>query len=99
LLVQGLKSINIVAARLKEKASPVHILALSAYDDRQYILSILDSGASGYLTKEDVPDTLINAVRGVAQGQQGWISQRLAEKLAISSRLVTNENLNAQIGP
>jgi DNA-binding NarL/FixJ family response regulator len=76
-----------VAKRLRETASPVHILALSAYDDRQYVLSILNCGASGYLAKEDVPDTLIKAVRGVARGQKGWISQRLAEKFALSSRI------------
>jgi DNA-binding NarL/FixJ family response regulator len=76
---------NEVAARLRASASPVRILVLSAYDDRQYILSMLDSGASGYLTKDDVPDTLIKAVRGVAQGQKGWISRRLAEKFAVSN--------------
>ncbi len=86
---------NEVARRLKETGSPVHILAISAYDDRQYILSIFASGASGFLAKEDVPDTLINAVRGVAQGQQGWVSRRLAEKY---DRLKGLENLNSQLG-
>jgi DNA-binding NarL/FixJ family response regulator len=76
-----------VAARLQRNASPVHILALSAYDDRQYILSMLNNGAAGYLTKDEVPDTLVIALRGVAQGQQGWISRRLADKFAISNRL------------
>jgi len=90
---------NEVATALKEKGSPVRILALSAYDDQQYILSILENGASGYLTKEDVPETLINALRGVAQGQKGWINQRLADKFAISSRLNNLKNLKSQIGP
>jgi DNA-binding NarL/FixJ family response regulator len=70
-----------VAARLQQSSSPVHVLALSAYDDRQYILSMLDNGAAGYLTKDEVPDTLVTALRGVAQGQKGWISRRLADKL------------------
>ena len=69
-----------VAARLQQNASPVHVLALSAYDDRQYILSMLENGAAGYLTKDEVPDTLVTALRGVAQGQTGWISRRLADK-------------------
>lgn len=75
---------NEVAARLHENADPVYVLALSAYDDRQYILSMLNNGASGYLAKEDVPAELVNALRGVARGEQGWVSPRLAEKFATS---------------
>ena len=71
-----------VTARLREKASPVHILVLSAYDDPQYILSTLSSGVAGYVIKEEAPDTLIMAVRNVAQGKIGWISQRLSSRLA-----------------
>jgi two-component system nitrate/nitrite response regulator NarL len=80
-----------VTARLQENASPVRILALSAYDDRQYVLSMLNTGASGYLTKDEVPETLINAVRGVAQGQQGWVSRRLAGKLSPVHRQVNSK--------
>jgi DNA-binding NarL/FixJ family response regulator len=43
---------------------------------------MLNGGVSGYLTKEEVPDTLVKAVRGVASGEKGWVSQRLAEKLS-----------------
>lgn len=71
-----------VAARLREMDSPVHILVLSAHDDQQYIQCMLDAGASGYLIKEEVPEFLIDAIKGVARGEQGWVSQRVAEKLA-----------------
>jgi DNA-binding NarL/FixJ family response regulator len=71
-----------VAQRLREMGSPVRILALSAYDDRQYILELLANGASGYLVKEEVPETIIEAVRGVARGEQGWVSRRVASQMA-----------------
>lgn len=71
-----------VTARLRQDASPVHILVLSTYDDPQYILSTLSSGVAGYIVKEEAPDTLIKAVRGIAQGQIGWISQRLSSRLS-----------------
>jgi DNA-binding NarL/FixJ family response regulator len=71
-----------VAQRLRAIGSPVRILALSAYDDKQYILELLANGASGYLVKEEVPETIIEAVRGVARGEQGWVSRRVASQMA-----------------
>lgn len=72
-----------VAAKLREASSSVRILVLSAHDDRQYILGMLRNGAAGYLTKEEVPDTLVKAVRGVARGESGWVSRRVAKKMAV----------------
>ena len=54
----------------------------SGFDDQQYIKCMLDAGASGYLIKEEVPEKLIDAVKGVARGEKGWVSKRVAEKLA-----------------
>lgn len=73
----GLKG-HEVARKLKEAGSPVRILALSTYDDKQYIFGLLAAGASGYLTKEEVPDRIVEAVRGVARGEHGWVSRRVA---------------------
>jgi DNA-binding NarL/FixJ family response regulator len=81
----GLKGID-VARQLQEGNSPVRILALSAYDDKQYILELLASGASGYLVKEEAPEAIIEAVRGVAQGQQGWVSRRIAAQMMAWTR-------------
>jgi DNA-binding NarL/FixJ family response regulator len=67
-----------VAKQLKENKSSVRILALSTYDDKQYIYGVLAAGASGYLTKEEVPENIVEAVRGVARGEQGWVSRRVA---------------------
>ncbi|HEX9012892.1 MAG TPA: response regulator transcription factor [Anaerolineaceae bacterium] len=81
----GLKGVE-VAQRLKTGESEVHILALSAYDDKQYILELLESGAAGYLTKEEAPETIIDAIRGVAQGEQGWVSRRVAAQMSVWMR-------------
>jgi DNA-binding NarL/FixJ family response regulator len=67
-----------VARHLKEAGSPVRILALSTYDDKQYIFGLLAAGACGYLTKEEVPENILDAVRGVARGERGWVSRRVA---------------------
>jgi DNA-binding NarL/FixJ family response regulator len=81
----GLKGID-VARQLQAGSSPVRILALSAYDDKQYILELLASGAAGYLVKEEAPEAIIEAVRGVAQGQQGWVSRRIAAQMMAWTR-------------
>jgi DNA-binding NarL/FixJ family response regulator len=71
-----------VARKLRDSGSPVRILALSAYNDRQYIRGMLSSGASGYLTKEEVLETIVDAVRGVAKGETGWVSRKVAQKMS-----------------
>lgn len=72
-----------VARRLRAAKAPVKILALSAYNDKQYILSMFDQGAAGYLTKDEAPEKIIEAVRGVAAGEQGWMSRKVAARLAV----------------
>jgi DNA-binding NarL/FixJ family response regulator len=70
-----------VTDRIKETTPSVRILVLSAYDDSHYILGMLERGASGYITKEEAPESVIRAVRGVAKGHKGWVSRRIAEKI------------------
>lgn len=70
-----------VARRLQELNIKVRILVLSAYDDREYIRALLDIGVSGYLVKGEAPGKIIEAVRGVAQGQKGWVSPQVRKKL------------------
>jgi two-component system, NarL family, invasion response regulator UvrY len=57
------------------------ILVLSMHAEDQYALRVLKAGASGYLTKESVPEELIHAIRKVVEGGK-YISPALAEKLA-----------------
>jgi DNA-binding NarL/FixJ family response regulator len=71
-----------VAASLRKACSPVRILVLSAYNDQQYIMDLLENGASGYLIKEEVPEILVTAVRSVANGADGWVSRSVAERIA-----------------
>lgn len=70
-----------VARRIQEMDIEVHILILSAYDDHEYIRALLDIGVSGYLVKGEAPGKIIEAVRGVAQGQKGWVSPQIRKKL------------------
>ena len=73
----GIKGIEI-ARELQATHSPIKILVLSSYDDKQFIFGLLGNGAAGYLTKEEIPETIVEAVRGVARGEKGWVSRRVA---------------------
>jgi DNA-binding NarL/FixJ family response regulator len=80
LAMPGLNGIE-VARALQSARSPVRVLVLSAYDDDQYIYGLLNSGAAGYLTKEEAMTTIDEAIRGIASGKDGWLSRRITEKL------------------
>jgi DNA-binding NarL/FixJ family response regulator len=70
-----------VARKLKAANSPVQILTLSVHDDRQHVMGMLQTGVAGYLTKDEAPERICQAVRGVARGEKGWLSQQLAKRI------------------
>ena len=87
----GLSGVE-VAQRLKAANSRVRVLALSAHDDEVYVRSLLASGASGYLMKEEAPELIVDAVRGIARGEKGWISRRAAAQMSDWTRVQEQEN-------
>jgi DNA-binding NarL/FixJ family response regulator len=56
----------------------VKVLAVSSYDDRQYIRGMLDNGAQGYITKEEASELLVEAIRSIASGENRYLSPRAA---------------------
>ena len=75
-----------VALEVEAAHLPVRVLALSAHDDEEYIMNLLANGAAGYLTKEEALDTIIEAIQGVANGEEGWLSRRAAARMATMAR-------------
>ncbi len=71
-----------VIKQLNDAQISVRILGLSSYDDREFISQLLSLGASGYLLKDEIPEQIIEAVRGVARGETGWVSRKVAAKLS-----------------
>ncbi len=70
-----------VAQHLVESGSSARILALSSFDDTEYIRGMLAVGAQGYLIKEEAPQYIVEALRGIARGEKGWVSRRVAARL------------------
>ena len=89
----GIKGLEI-ARELQALHSPIKILVLSSYDDKQFIFGLLGNGASGYLTKEEIPETIVEAVRGVARGEKGWVSRRVAAIMSAWTQMDENSSKN-----
>jgi two-component system invasion response regulator UvrY len=70
-----------VLKQLKREKPELSILILSMHPEEHYAVRALKAGASGYLTKESVPDELIKAIRKISTGRK-YVSSTLAEKLA-----------------
>ncbi len=61
-----------VAAELQDDPEAPRILALSAYNDSAYIHGLLDAGAAGYITKDQHPTAVREAVLAVHRGEGRW---------------------------
>ena len=55
--------------RIKAASPSINVLILSAYDDDQFIFSLLEAGAAGYLLKSIRSRELIDAIRAVYSGE------------------------------
>jgi len=71
-----------VARQIQQRYPHIKILALSAHDDPFYIKGVLASDAAGYLLKDEAPEMILEAVRGVARGDKGWVSRRISAQIA-----------------
>lgn len=67
----GMPRVNGIEAtrRIKEQCPQVAVLVLTAYDDDQYVIAILQAGAAGYLLKSARGSELVEAVRSVYAGE------------------------------
>jgi DNA-binding NarL/FixJ family response regulator len=88
----GMKGLE-VTRRLVESKAQVRVLALSGYNDMHYVLGMFANGAAGYLTKDEAPGHLFNAVQEIAAGKRGWISPMVAKMLGVPSQPTGHESI------
>lgn len=68
--------------QIKTERPKLAVLMLSMYAEEVYAVRALKAGASGYLTKNSPPSTLLAAIRKVASGGK-HVSPALLERLAV----------------
>lgn len=66
-----------VTRRLRGQGDAPAILILTAHDDSQTIFGLLESGAVGYVLKDEALESLVHAVRAAARGET-WLSPSVA---------------------
>ena len=74
-----------VLKEIKRESPDLPVLIFSMFSEDEYALTSLETGASGFLTKESAPDQIIGAIRRVTQGGK-YVSSDLGEKLLSQSR-------------
>ena len=68
-------------AYLREHCPETKVLVLTAYDDDAYVRSVVAAGVAGYVLKDEMPETVVRAIRAVVQGDT-WFSRPIVEKMA-----------------
>jgi DNA-binding NarL/FixJ family response regulator len=71
-----------IIKRASRLGTNARILGLSSYNDREFVSQLLTYGASGYLLKDELPEQIVEAIRGVAHGEVGWVSRKVAALLS-----------------
>ena len=82
-----------ILKELKSKSPDLPVLILTMHPEAQYAVRVLKAGASGYLTKESLPDELVRAIQIVSLGKK-YVSSSLAERLAFDLERDTEKPLH-----
>lgn len=74
-----------VAQRIGKEKIEVLILPLSGFREPEYVFALLESGAAGYMTKDESLENIIKAIRTVAHGGV-YVSGRVAVEIVDEKR-------------
>jgi len=78
--------------KIKEIAPDTAILILTAYDDEEYVLGLLDAGAAGYLLKSARGRDLVGAIRTIRAGESVLHPNIIARLLKRATVTAVKEN-------
>ncbi len=70
---------DIAMRRIHDVEPEIRVLVVSTYNDRTYVQSMLANGAAGYITKDEAPAMLLEAIHSILESEQLWMSPRALE--------------------
>lgn len=76
---------DIVMRHIHKTQPDLKVLAVSSYSDRDYILGMLENGADGYITKDEAPMMLLDAIRSIIHLGKSWFSPRAIQQSGLPS--------------
>lgn len=65
---------DMVMQKIRDMQLDIKVLAVSSYSDRDYILGMMKNGAAGYITKDEAPTMLVEAIRSIINKNENWFS-------------------------
>jgi len=69
--------------RINKEFPRAKILVLTQHDDKEYVLPVIESGASGFVSKAAASSELVSAIRAVYQGDS-YLSPTVAKLLVVN---------------
>jgi two-component system invasion response regulator UvrY len=85
-----------ILRELKHVKPKLAVIVFSIHRADQYAVRAFKAGASGYVTKESIPDELVTAIRRVAHGGR-YVSPSLAEELVLELTIAEKAPLHASL--
>ena len=76
---------DVVMHHIHDRYPAMKVLAVSSYSDRDYIFGMLENGVSGYITKDEAPTMLLDAIRSIIHTGQSWFSPHVLKNSGIPS--------------
>ena len=88
---------DLVMHRIHEVQPEMKVLAVSSYSDREYILGMVENGAVGYITKDEAPAMLLDAIRIIVKDGKDWFSPRAIKNsnlTPLEEQILTEREIN-----
>jgi DNA-binding NarL/FixJ family response regulator len=76
---------DVVMRHIHENYPQMKVLAVSSYSDRDYIFGMMENGVSGYITKDEAPMMLLEAIRSIIHTGKSWFSPHVLKNSGIAS--------------
>jgi EAL domain-containing protein (putative c-di-GMP-specific phosphodiesterase class I)/DNA-binding NarL/FixJ family response regulator len=85
------------AVHIRERSPRTHVVAFSAYDDRESVREMLGAGAVGYLVKGATVDEIVRTVHASVLGQATLSAEVMADVIQELSGQLQREERDARV--
>ncbi|HHM21165.1 MAG TPA: response regulator transcription factor [Bacteroidetes bacterium] len=79
--------------KIGEADPSIHVLALTSYEEEEYVINMIRSGAKGYVLKEAPIEELMLAIKTIANGNSYFAKEVLCTISNLLKRADTNTHL------
>ena len=90
--MDGIEATKRISSSANDSERPTRVIILTTFDLDEYVMAAIQAGASGFLLKDTEPETLLNSIRTVFNGNAiiaPSATKRLIEKMMDGSLAAT----------